>query len=110
AIVRLNKGVSPKVGEEQLQALHLRLAKLRSDDFPKAGFGSGLKNYMDMTVASGEMQSSLRLLFGAVGFLLLIACVNVANLQMARGTSRAHEIAVRMSVGAARGRLFRQLL
>src|SRR6202030_387923 len=110
AIVRLKDGVSPRVGEEQLQALHLQLAKQRPGDFPKAGFSSGLVNYLDITVASGEMESSLRLLFGAVGFLLLIACANVANLQMARGTARAHEIAVRISVGAGRARLFRQLL
>ena len=110
AIARLRAGVSPNVAEQQLHALHTELAKARPADYPKEGFTTVLRNYMDITVASGEMQSSLRLLAGAVGFLLLIACANVANLQMARATSRRREIALRMSVGAGRARVLRQLL
>ena len=56
------------------------------------------------------MRNSLRLLFAAVALLLLIACVNVANLQLARSTSRSREMALRLSIGAGRGRLLRQLL
>ncbi len=109
-ILRLRPGVSKEVAEQQLQALHMRFAQERPKDYPRDGFTTALLNYMDITVASGEMHSSLTLLFGAVGFLMLIACANVANLQLARGTARAREIAVRMSVGAGRGRVLRQLL
>ena len=109
-IVRLASGVAPQAAEEQLQALFDGLAKESPADFPKEGFRAMLKNYLDITAASGTMESSLRLLFGAVGFLLLIACANVANLQLARATSRAREIALRMAVGAGRGRVLRQLL
>ena len=97
---------------EQLQAVESRLQAEHPGDFPKnSSVVVHLNNYLDITVASGDMSNSLEMLFGAVGFLLLIACANVANLQMARATSRARdEIALRMSIGASRGRVLRQLL
>ena len=109
-IMRLRPGVSKSAAEQQLQQLNLRLAAENPKHFPKGKFRTVFLNYMDVTVASGEMSSSLHLLLAAVGFLLLIACVNVANLQLARTTARAREIAVRLSIGAGRIRLVRQLL
>jgi putative ABC transport system permease protein len=109
-IVRLASGVSPRAGEQQLETLLQDLVRESPADFPNEPVRALLKNYMDMTVASGSMESSLRLLFGAVGFLLLIACANVANLQLARATARAKEIVLRMAVGAGRARVLRQLL
>lgn len=109
-IVRLAKGVTPEAAQQQLHILHMELAKATPTRFPKEEFTTKLSNYLDVTVASGEMTRSLQLLFGAVGFLLLIACSNVANLQLAKATSRTREMSIRLALGAGRGQLVRQLL
>ena len=110
AIMRLRPGITKETAEQQLNELNVRLAQVNPRDFPKGQMHTVLLNYMDITQASGPMKSSLNLLLAAVGLLLLIACVNVANLQLARMTARSREIAMRMAIGAGRGRLVRQLL
>jgi putative ABC transport system permease protein len=109
-IMRLRPGISKDVAAQQLNQLNMRLAQLNPQNYPKGQMHTVMLNYMDITQASGPMKSSLDLLLAAVGLLLLIACVNVANLQLARMTTRLREIAMRMAVGAGRGRLIRQLL
>ena len=109
-IVRLKPGISANVATQQLRSLLADQARLEPERYPRDGMNSWFNNYLNVTVASGQMRMSLIFLLCAVGFLLLIVCTNVANLQLARGVGRSREIAVRLALGAGRGRLFRQLL
>jgi predicted permease len=103
--------LKPGVSLQQAQAELKIVADKYRADFPRQmqeGESVGARPYQE--VFTEGVSQLLWVLLGAVGFLLLIACANVANLQLARAAARQREIAVRMAMGAGGGRIMRQLL
>ena len=109
AIGRLKPGLTVAQAQARLDAYISQLSREYPAEYPAAAtWAVRLVPLKEDLV--GPQRTELFLLFGAVGFVLLIACVNIANLLLARSSGRLREIAIRLTMGASRARLARQLL
>jgi predicted permease len=108
-IARLNPGITPQQAQAQLEAFSDSLRRDYGGDYP-ATAGWTLSVTPLTEVVAGSARTLLTSLLLAVGLILLIACVNVANLLLVNATARQREMALRLVLGATRGRIIRQML
>jgi putative ABC transport system permease protein len=106
-LAHLKPGVSIRQAESDLTVVAKNLAKVYPKDYPK-NFSVHIETLTDLVV--GQFRTTLYIVLAAVGLLLLIGCGNVANLLLARATTREKEFAIRAALGAGRWRIIRQLL